>query len=378
MEKKLIDKFLNALYLKSNKDFRKGYNEKIIAKLAGIDNATFQNIRHYLAGKNLIDTKNGFGDNILLTTDGIDYVLKLKEGKTFKTIKFKEARFIPPASRMVFGFLYFYSVINEDNSVEDKSITSFASDVLTMTWQLDFYNNQIDSEKILLQFAKDTIVEKLKEGTLNEHEEIVLMISTQPNKCPYNPDELVETKFAEFEVEMSSKPLMQEIKENKLAASIIELRDRINVVFATENKEKLLLLNQERNLLDFFKTASSEEEFSFRLLSLGQVARYMNVNILRKLTNETDTQIGSIVLLDNFLKSINRPNKNIIDILKQIGRIRQGYPAHVDIPDVVKGYQFFGLKYPVENFEEAWTTLLNYYLQALKELYEIFADLYLV
>lgn len=378
MDNSIIDKYLNALFLKSKDDFRNGYSGKLIAKLIGIDRTTAQNALHYLSGKNLIDTKNGYGDNISLTHQGIDYVQDHRKGKTFKVVKFKEAQYIPPASRLVFGFLYWYSVINEDKTVEDKSIGVFASDVLSMIWQLPFDQQPKDAEKILLQFAKDTVTEKLKEGTLNEQEEIVLMTATQPQICPYNPENLIDTEFAEYEVETGNKLLMEEIKENKLAASIIELRDRINAVFATKHKENLLLLNQERNLLDFFKTATTEEEFSFRLLSLGQVSRYMNVDVLRKLTNEQNTQLGSVALLENFLTSINKPNKTVTDTLRQIGRIRQGYPAHEDIPDVIKGYKYFGLKYPVKNFGEAWTTLLNHYLNALKELYNILADTYLI
>ncbi len=297
--------------------------------------------------------------------------------KTFKVIKFKEARFIPPASRMVFGFLYWYDIINEDGTIENKTISVFASDILSMIWKLPFYDKPEDAEKILLQFAKDTVIEKLKEGTLNDQEEVVLMTATQPAICPYNPQNLIETKFAEYKIETDGKLLMEEIKENKLAASIIEIRDIINVVFASKHNENLLLLNQERNLLDFFKSANTEEEFSHRLSSLGQISRYMNVALLRKLTNETNTQLGSVALLENFLTSINKPNKIITDTLRQIGRIRQGYPAHTDIPDVLKGYKHFGIKYPVDNFGNAWTTLLNNYLNALKLLYEIFADSYL-
>ena len=378
MDKLIIDKYLNALYLKSKEDFGKGFSEKQIAKLIGVDRPTSQNVLHYLSGKGLIDTKSGYGNNVLLTPTGIDYVQDLRDGKTFKTIRFKEAVYIPPTSRMVFGFLYLYSVISEDKTTEDKAISVFASDILSMTWQIPFHTKPQDAEKILLQFAKDKVIEKLREGTLNDQEEVVLMTATQPKTCPYNPENLIETEFAEYEVETSSKLLMEEIKENKLAAAIIELRDRINVVFASKHNENLLLLNQERNLLDFFKTASNEEEFSFRLLSLGQVSRYMNVSILRKLTNEADTKLGSVVLLESFLNSVGKPNKAVIDTLRQIGRIRQDYPAHVTIPDVLKGYRHFGIKYPIENFEEAWTVLLNHYLEALKQLYELFADLYLV
>jgi hypothetical protein len=88
------------------------------------------------------------------------------------------------------------------------------------------------------------------------------MSSTQPSTCPYNAKDLAETKAAEYEIETGKKLLMQEIKENRLAASIIETRDIINAIFKTRHQENLLLLNQERNLLDFFETAILEEEFS--------------------------------------------------------------------------------------------------------------------
>lgn len=370
------NKFLTTLYLKSRNDFKKGYSEVLIPKLVGLDSNTSQNVLHYLSEKNFVNTKNGFGDNIILTYQGIEYIEELRKGKKFKTIKFKEARFIPPTSRVIFGFLYWYDVINEDETVENKTIGVFASDVLRNIWQLPFNKKPQDAEKILLQFAKDTIIEKLKEGTLNDQEEVILMTATQPETCPYNPANLIETKYAEYEVETSNKLLMDEISENKLAAAIIEVRDMINVVFSSKHNEKLLLLNQERNLLDFFKTAKTEEDFSHRLSSLAQVSRYMNIAILRKLISETDTQLGSVILLDKFLISINKPNKIVIDTLRQIGRIRNGYPAHVDIPDVIQGYKYFGINYPVVDYETAWTTLLNYYLQALKELYGTFADFY--
>jgi hypothetical protein len=228
-----------------------------------------------------------------------------------------------------------------------------------------------------LQYGKDKIIEKLKEGTLTDSEELILLTTTHPSTSPYNPDNLIEPQNAEFEIEIGQKMLIEEIKENKLAASIIETRDKINAIFYERHKEKLLLLNEERNLLDFFKTAKTEEEFSHRLASLGQVSRYLNVSILRKLIGETDTQIGSVVVLEKFLQFIGTPNRTITDNLKQIGRVRQGYPMHTDLAGVVQGYKYFGLQYPVENYETTWTALLNYYLTSLKQLYEILADKYL-
>lgn len=376
MENQAARRYITTLYLKSRNNFRNGFDQKQTGKLAGVSINDVPNITHYLSGKRLIDTGGGYGDNVVLSPEGIEYVENLQKGKEFKIIKFKEARFIQPPTRRVQGFIFTYSITDETGKIENKSVGVYASDILTMAWQLPFHEKQKDAEKILLQFAKNKVIEKLKEGTLLDHEEMDLMMASQPPECPYKSEELVETALAEYQVEMSSKPLMEEIKENKLAAAIIELRDRINAIFEKQHRERLLLLNQERNLLDFFKTATTEEEFMFRLSSLAEISRNFNVPVLRKLTGEQETQIRSVALLERYLTLINKPSKDVIDTLRQFGKIRQGYPAHQDVPDVIKGYQHFGLKYPVEDFEQAWTTLLNHYLVALEKLFNLFAEVF--
>jgi hypothetical protein len=377
MTQQIFDDYLKALYLKSKTNLRNGFDEKIIARLIGLDRNEAQNVIHYLAGKNYLDTKNNFGDNISLTPNGIDYVLELHKNKVYKVIRFQKAKYLPPASRLVFGFFYWYDTISDDGKIEQKTISAFASDILTMTWGLTWEGNgNRDAEKILLQFAKNKIIEKLKEGTLNEHEELTLMTSNQPNTCPYNSENLIETKFAEFEIEMESKTLYEEIMENKLAPSIIETRDEINAIFREKYKSNLLLLNEERNLLDFFKTASSLEEFSFRVSSLGEVSRNLNIHILRKLTNnELDTEKKSVDLLEEFIKLQNIDAHDIIAILRNFGKIRQAYPIHSDNSRVIKGLEYFKLDYPVKDFENSWTTLLDNYLISLKQLFNLLTEL---
>jgi len=379
---KTADKYLNTLYRKSEDNFDNGYSEKVIAKLIGLDRTQSHNVMKYLAEKGLVDTKNGFGDNIKLTASGIDRAVQLRQNKIFKIIKFKGVRYLP-SSRDAIEFLYFYDLIDEEGKSEPKTIKVSISGSLCIGWGFQIWSMQPDKDypnliKMLLQVGKDKIIEKLKEGTLTNNEELMLLTSTHTNSPPYNPDYLIEPENAEYEIEVGEKMLSEEIKENKLAAAIIESRDTINAIFHSKNGEKLLQLNEERNLLDFFKTAKTEEEFSHRISSLGEVSRNMNVKILRKLTNETDTKLGSVALLDKLLTSLGSQDKSTTEILRNIGRIRQGYPVHTDITGVIQGCKYFGLKYPVEDYESTWTALLNFYLTSLKQLYEIFADKYLV
>lgn len=371
MTQQIFDDYLKALYLKSKNDLKSGYNEKLIAKVIGLNRTEAKNVLHYLSEK-YIDTKNGFGDNISLTSSGIDYVLKLRQNKVYKIICFKKATYLPPTSRLVFGFLYWYDLINEDGTVEAKTIAAFASDILSVTWQLTWDGKDpLDAEKILLQYAKDKIIEKVKEATLNDNEELTLMTSTHPATSPYNSENLIETKYAEFEIEVETqaKPLTEEIMEGKLAISIIETRDEINAVFREKFGDNLLLLNQERNIVDFFKSAISLEEFTFRVSSLAEVSRNLNVTFLRKLTNDSSEPAKlSVDLLELFLNQRNLPLE-IIEVLRNFGRIRQAYPNHKDHPGVIKSLQFFNLSYPVRDFEGSWTTLLTYYLNTLKKFF---------
>jgi hypothetical protein len=150
-------------------------------------------------------------------------------------------------------------------------------------------------------------------------------------------------------------------KEDKLATSIIEIRDNINNIFYYKHKEKLLLLDEERNLADFFENANSKEEFSHRVASLAQVSQRLNVDILRSLTKETDKEIKSIQLLDKFLIGMGKQNKEITEALRNLSRVRQGYPTHTDMSGSIAALDYFGISYPVKDYESAWQILLKSY-----------------
>lgn len=376
------NKFLNVLYSKSKNDFSKGYDYQSVAKILGLNKIETRTVINFLSEKELINTKSGYGNNLLLTAKGIELVEKQRSNKIFNTLRFKSTRHLP-SSRDAIEFLYFYDIIDENGKAIPRTIKISISGSLSISWGFQIWSPEPEKtyknlEKILLQFGKDKIIEKLKEDTLNDHEELILLTSTHPLEPPYNPSNLIDVAEAEYEVEVGHKTLSEEITENKLAASIIESRDRINAIFHSRHKAKLLLLNEERNLLDFFKTANSEEEFSHRIASLGQVSRHLNIDILRKLTGEDNLQEGSIFLLEKFLATINKKDKSITETLRQIGRIRQGYPIHTDITGAIKGYEYFGLKYPVDDYASTWMSLLNFYLTALKRLHETLYEEYLI
>lgn len=372
---KLKDKYLTTLFLKSHNNYSQGYSEEKLCRLLNISVEESENLKNYLRSKGLIEKIRHKGDSdIILTTEGFDYCLNYREGKTIKRISFTHSQYLLPTSRATIDFAYNYHIIDEKgNTSEPYTIVISISDILSAMWGLEL--NEL--EKALLLIARDKITEKLIDDTLNKFEEIVLLTNNSPAKFPYNIKYLVNVSEAEYEVEIEGKPLNQIVSENKLAASIIQIRDTINAIFYKQNNVKLLLLDEERNLLDFFRPANTEEEFSHRVASLAQVSRNLNVEILRKLTGITDTNVKSVQLLNHLLVKLGKENKEIVDILKFLGRIRQGYPIHTDIAGVIEGLSYFNIAYPIEDYESSWGILLSSYLKALTELNKIFMQVYL-
>jgi len=116
----------------------------------------------------------------------------------------------------------------------------------------------LDLEKVLYEYSKRHVIKKLKDGTLGNREELWLSTLGYPNKCPFDPSKIKELGKRIFDVEIPEKVLMKDKSEIQLASSIIDTRDNINAIFSQKYNDKLLLLDQERNLLDFFREANSQ------------------------------------------------------------------------------------------------------------------------
>lgn len=224
---KLKDKYLNTIYLKSKNDYVNGVKEDIICKLLGVPIEDTTNLKNYLRDKGLLkNIRHKQDDDIILSTEGLDYCIHRRENKIFKTIKFKAVRYLP-SSKAAIEFLYYYDLIDEDGKIEPKTIKVSISDILSFGWGFQIWSSQPDQDysnlaKMLLQEGKDKIIEKIKKGTLTDNEEYSLKASTHPHSSPYNADNLIEPQNAEYEIEVGQKILGEEINENRLAASINE------------------------------------------------------------------------------------------------------------------------------------------------------------
>jgi hypothetical protein len=174
---------------------------------------------------------------------------------------------------------------------------------------------------------------------------------------------------------------------SSLSSDISSVRDQINALSADLIGESLLELPQERHLIDMYKKALTSDQFSARIQSLAGLAVAINKTAIIKsidTTKQTEIaarhgepdvrQVTPIVLLEELLTIYSTADraKAVCDVFKRLNNLRQGFPAHGDNAEkVLPAYDFFKLKYPVNDFASAWDTILGRYIAAMRELLQI-------
>ena len=301
-----------------------------------------------------------------------------------KTVRFNKPIYLQTsrdAAEFAYPFVVEY-IIHEGKPEEKLISESFRimvgiSGTLATMWGYGVYDNSDLNilKKFLYEHGKRKVIKKIKDNTLNVNEELILLTNNSPQENPYNPDKIEEPNGAIIKVEIPENDLVTKMKEDVLAASIVETMDNINSIFYLNHKEKLLQPDQLSNIVDLFRPVKSRQDFSHSIASLSHMATAMNTGILRKLTSNDDPDKKSIYLLEQYLIFLHSNNEKIISTLKNLNRIRQGYPIHTDIAEgVIKSYRYFGLDHPVEDFEKSWKILMNAYLEILKDIFVIFKD----
>lgn len=104
----------------------------------------------------------------------------------------------------------------------------------------------------------------------------------------------------------------------------------------------------------------------------------MNKCILAKRAEvDESANIGKIILLQKALETLisSKDAREICDIFKYINNLRQDYPTHGDnSKNVLKAHRFFGLRYPVVEFQDAWEAILGQYQNAIARLRRKLSD----
>lgn len=223
--------------------------------------------------------------------------------------------------------------------------------------------------------ATSILLSIASEGNLNNLKPINLNTYSAPEYPPTQPlvQPGVVLPIPEPEAPQTKKPSFSFLSDD-----IAEIRDQINAISRDLLGDRLLELPQERAILDVYKPAETPEEFRSRVQSLAGICTAINKSIVGEyLKKESTKDIGSILLLEEMLTTFTSQEKvsEICDTLKNINELRKGYPAHGDNTDkFLSAHDYFGINYPIMNFESSWERVLGAYFRAMKSLVKVMAD----
>ena len=289
-----------------------------------------------------------------------------------KTIFFETTRRYPTRGDFI-EYIFTFRLVDTEliGSPEEMSRSSHHEITVVVSYSLSSSWNFTDDQqhRVMFEYAKRHIIQKIRDGTLRKSEELDLYTYNVELPCPFDPDRIENPINAEINIESTDKKLMEDYSFLQIASAIIDARDNINAIFNHLYNEKLIILTQERDLLQLFRDAESEGDFFYRMCALANAATRMNVMCLRRLTKIENSKLKSIKLLEEYLNINSIPNSQIIDTLRNINKLRQSYPVHGDrIEGVLEAHRYFAIDYPITDYSAAWKKVLNRYLNVLQQL----------
>lgn len=298
------------------------------------------------------------------------------------TIKFFDGGWLPHfGDRYEYHFMFDFVDTGLVRTPEEKSQFQSGNIMIGVTGTLascwGFHREDFQEEdlkKVLYELTKRHVKNKIEKGSVEQFEELQLNTANTETQCPYDPnsitldfDEPIIVITEEVTPHIYSGPEVY-------AERIISLRDNINALCKEKLGNRLLNLPQERAIIELIKTCSSHEEFSHRVSSLAGLASSLNIDLIRTILKNTDQSLKSIALLERFFKKHCglQDSDKIIEPLKNLNRLRQGYPVHTNhAGGVVEAHTFFGLNYPIEDWEGSWQILIEHYMKFLERLLSI-------
>lgn len=284
-----------------------------------------------------------------------------------------------------FYFPYFYRTIEnrgEPNEIVknlDYGITVGISGMLSSNWGFQALRDEKQIRelmKILFIYALSTIKEKYYENSLKENDEIILTTENQPSNCPYNPNNVKGIMRYKIQLDNVQESFSNKIIKNQIGDKIIQLRDNINAIYSEKYNSRLLLINEERNLLDFFRSANTYEEFMNRIASLANLIGKINIDSIKSLDEIKCNGNKTLDVLECYLVYVKAENyEEVIQFFRDIIKLRQSYPVHSDSSNgVVGAFKKLGIDYPISNFDDTWQMILQKYSVQLESLFKIIKE----
>ena len=157
-----------------------------------------------------------------------------------KTIFFEPTRRVPLRGdyiEYVFPFrLVDTELVGSPDEISRSShheITVVVSGSLASCWNL----NDDQQHRVMFEYGKRHIVQKIQDGTLRKSEELDLYTRNVELPCPFDPERIENPVNAVVKIESPEKKLMEDSTFLQIASAIIDARDNINAIFnVTDNR----------------------------------------------------------------------------------------------------------------------------------------------
>ncbi len=302
------------------------------------------------------------------------------------TIRFSKDEWLP-RTRDGLDYLLRYSFVDSEfiGKADEAFLTRQAYIVIGISGTLNsmwgFSKNNLC--KVLFEYGKRHVETMISEGTLANQTELQLTTYSAPAQCPFDPERIDFSFDSPLEYSYSLENPLSSAEPSSLAFQIVDLRDSINAIFGEQFNGRLLTLPQERHLVELFKSCDGNEEFAYRVASLGGLSTSIDTKMIKAVHKKSKGELkgpneqvsksqGKLKPLDflgEFLRnrySIEKVNE-VMDVFKNFNHLRRMYPIHTDrARGVLSAYRFFEIEYPLSDHNYEWQKLLEKYRDCLK------------
>jgi len=175
-----------------------------------------------------------------------------------------------------------------------------------------------------------------------------------------------------FQKQSESNMLRDEKKDKKFFISeIIEKVDSINLLMKGNYKIKLFEIQEQKIWNSLLEPCQDKKDFVLHITALSSLIDWINIKGLKDFL-KIESKNGSINYLEKILQEkYSNYDKNIIERLRRIKKIRKMFPVHRDTNESIKAIEELGESYPNTNYKKLWDKILLDFYLSLRQLEEI-------
>lgn len=197
MNEKSIECLL-TVYRLSQPNFGMGADTRLVNKLVGATRKELDEILLELKTNSYITEKS---TTVSLTQDAFIFLQKYITHNRVVILEISAPTYAPRINSTQTGYRYNYYVSEGGKVIRDGTITVLVTDVLAITWKLDFAEAASNfAQKVLLFYAVSTLKLAIRDGSLRPSLTVELNSRNSTRDINFAPDDLLDIKDAQFVV----------------------------------------------------------------------------------------------------------------------------------------------------------------------------------